>query len=83
MTIYPTVVSTTDLKININLLKCDVTTATVPSIENKEYNIGDAGLFVPFTAFQSAKADSCNYSWTYSAALAALPSDNAPMIDYI
>ena len=71
MTVYPTVVSTTDLKITVSFSKCDVTTVTVPSIENQEYTIGDAGLSVPFTVFQSAEADSCNYSWTYSAALAS------------
>ena len=45
-------------------------TATMPSIENQEYTIGDAGLSLPVAAFQSADADSCNYSWTYSAAFA-------------
>ena len=50
MTIYSTVIST-DLKINVNFSKCDVTTATVPSIENQEYTIGDPGLVVPFSAF--------------------------------
>jgi len=50
MTVYPTVVST-DFEINVNFSECDVTTATVQSIENQEYTIGDPGFSVPFSAF--------------------------------